>query len=184
MVRQSIQHFKTIAKIATLATALSTQAVAAKEMIFGVKAGAFSAASNSEAVAPALGAQFSYEFYGNVLLGALTAEFEYMKSVSDGEADFSYNGLPLNNSDFSVETKSIMVGYRSTGPIYAIARAGVSRVDTEFTTNSNATEDESDTGLAFGVGAGFSLGLRLEVELSQYSSDVEDFRLLTLSAGL
>lgn len=150
-----------------MATALAPTASMANELIVGVKAGIHNVDVSGFDPAPLVSAQLSYEFL-DLAAADIAVELEVGKSASDGESDAG---------DFSVTTAGVFISARTVGPIYAIGRIGVAKTELEFD-----GFDVDDSGVAMGVGIGFSTGLRTELELTRY--DIDDEQALYLSLGV
>lgn len=92
-------------------------------------------------------------------LGDIGVQAEFTTTIDDG----NYYG-----HDVSVNTQAIFGAFRTAGPLYLIAKAGLLREDVEIGGRS-----EDDTGLAAGIGVGFSLGIaQLELEYTQIEEDI------------
>lgn len=164
-----------------LATALMAAApsIATAGINFGVKAGAQKLeVEGFEVPAIAVSGQVAYEIL-DLTAVALAAELEMSKSISNGKFE--------SKAELSTQTVGAYVSARSIGPLYAIGRLGVAKVDTEVETPIGSSSF-SDTGVSMGVGAGFSLGARTEIELTNYKvkgngDSAKDMYYLTVGLG-
>jgi outer membrane immunogenic protein len=99
-----------------------------------------------------------------VVAGDLGVEAEFTTSIDDG----SFLG-----NDVNVNTQAVYGAFRTAGPVYLIAKAGLLREEVEVGSGS-----DSDTGMSAGIGVGFSLGLA-QMEL-QYTVIEEDISYLSV----
>lgn len=94
-----------------------------------------------------------------VAIGDIGVQAEFTTSIDDG----NFRGY-----DVSIDTQAIYGAFRTAGPLYLIAKAGFLREEVEI---GGVSED--DTGLAAGIGIGFSMGVaQLELEYTQIEEDV------------
>lgn len=91
--------------------------------------------------------------------GDIGVQAEFTTTI--GEGDFY-------GYDVSIDTQAIFGAFRTAGPVYLIAKAGLLREEVEI-----GWASEDDTGLAAGIGVGFSVGVaQLELEYTQVEEDV------------
>ena len=91
--------------------------------------------------------------------GDIGVQAEFTTTI--GEGDFY-------GYDVSIDTQAIFGAFRTAGPVYLIAKAGFLREEVEI-----GPVSEDDTGLAAGIGVGFSVGVaQLELEYTQVEEDV------------
>lgn len=94
-----------------------------------------------------------------VVAGDVGIQAELTTTLDDG----AYFG-----NDVTIDTQAIYGAFRTAGPVYLIAKAGVLREEVEVGPFS-----DTDSGLAGGVGIGFSLGIaQLELEYTVVEQDV------------
>ncbi|MDT3706062.1 MAG: hypothetical protein ROZ09_04495 [Thiobacillus sp.] len=100
-----------------------------------------------------------------VVAGDIGVQAEFTTTINDG----TYIGFPPPYvHDVTIDTLALYGVFRTAGPIYLIAKAGVLHEEVEV---GPASAD--DTGLAAGVGVGFSIGVaQLELEYTQIEEDV------------
>jgi hypothetical protein len=85
-----------------------------------------------------------------------------------GELTTSINKGKFAGNDVSVDTQAIYGVFRSAGPIYLIAKAGVLREEVKIGPLS-----DSESGSSLGLGVGFSVGVaQLELEYPQIEKDI------------
>lgn len=117
---------------------------------------------------------------GYQFANGFSAELEYIPQT---EADFGINGVRLGTVE--VQTVGVYAAYRikpSTGSAYFKLRGGLLNENVDAAVGGAAgSYSTSDSGLSFGLGAGFNLtqNVMLEAEYTIIEQDV-DF----LSAGL
>ncbi|MBA3581339.1 MAG: hypothetical protein H0W44_02685 [Gammaproteobacteria bacterium] len=167
----------------TTALLLCSLPVLAGELIIGAKVGVIDynfdnalvtttgpALKNAEADnATNMSVQGSYEFL-NLAVADLAFEAEYSRSLSDATIEPVVG--PKVEAGF--QSTAVYISARSAGPVYVIARLGAAQAE--------IGDLAEDTGTAFGVGAGFSLGIRWELEYTQY--DIDEIEVKYLSLGL
>lgn len=108
---------------------------------------------------PIISAQLGYDFLDLTAI-KLGAELELGKTLSKVKFDD-------NEGDSFKASATIMSGYvtaRTIGPVYAIGRAGYAQTKLSLPEGNVAFKKPS-----IGAGVGFSLGLRSEIELTQYT---------------
>jgi outer membrane immunogenic protein len=163
---------------AMLAASLYTTAASA-EMVVGFKGGAvdYDRAGSDPSINGSL--QLAFDIF-DIGVADFAIEGEHSRSFTDGELDFGFG-----NADTSLETTALYLAMRTAGPVYLIARVGMARMDLEF--EGVGTID--DDGIASGLGLGFSAGLRMEIEYTQYEAELGsglgdlDIKYLTLGFG-
>ena len=160
-------EFRMIGK-ALLLLALSALAapVFASEIVIGAKAGVVNIDAKGVDPATIGSVQLGYEFLDLAVVDVAT-ELELARSISDGESDAG---------DYSYSSKALYLSARTLGPIYVIGRAGIIDVEVDF---DNAGKSD-DNGVAYGVGVGFSTGIRVEIEVTRYEFDSSDTTTVTL----
>ena len=125
----------------------------------------------------AFGAYAGYNF-----TPAVGMEVEY---VGSSEESISGNGI---NVDYDLKTYGIYGTYRYVFPntaLYAKGKLGLAKaeLDTEVSELGNSeSESNSDTGLAGGIGLGYSVTPNLAIE-GEYAIVAEDVDLLTIGAN-
>lgn len=132
--------------------------VAAADWFFGAKTGpmmidvpGFSDPTNA-------GVMVGHEW--GVGVGDVGVQGELTASIDDG----SFVGNAVD-----VDTQAVYGVFRSAGPIYFIAKAGVLREDVTVGPLS-----DSESGSSVGLGVGFSIGLaQFEVEYTQIEDDID-----------
>ena len=100
-----------------------------------------------------------------VVAGDIGVQAEFTTTINDG----TFVGGPYPYvHDVSIDTLAVYGAFRTAGPVYLIAKAGVLREEVDIGGIS-----ESDSGLAGGIGIGFSIGVaQLELEYTQIEQDV------------
>ena len=155
-----------LALLALLAVGLQP-AAQASELIAGVKLGVVEPDLSGFDPISTGSIQLGYEFADLVAIDvALEGEFATSLDSADAPA-------PANEYDYS--HAGLFLSIRNAGPIYGIARAGIIE-----TTIEQQGVDDSDSGTAYGLGLGFSTGVRLEVEWTRYEFRDNDMNQLTL----
>ncbi len=98
-----------------------------------------------------------------VVAGDIGVQAEFTTTVNEG----SFVYFP-DVYDVSINTQALYAAFRTAGPVYLIAKAGVLREEVDIGGFS-----ESDSGLSGGIGVGFSLGIaQLELEYTVVEEDV------------
>ena len=98
-----------------------------------------------------------------VVAGDIGVQAEFTTTINEG----SFVAFPYVY-DVSIDTLALYGAFRTAGPVYLIAKAGVLREEVDIGGFS-----ESDSGLAGGIGIGFSIGVaQLELEYTQIEQDV------------
>jgi hypothetical protein len=96
-----------------------------------------------------------------VVAGDIGVQAEFTTTIDDGSL---YNYFPV-----SIDTQAIYGVFRTAGPVYLIGKAGLLREDVEI----EGLGSDDDTGLAAGIGVGFSLGVaQLELEYTLVEEDI------------
>lgn len=133
------------------------------DLYFGVNAGAMMIDGASFDDPVNAGVLIGKEW--GVVAGDIGVQAEFTTTINDG----TYVGYPPPYvHDVTIDTLALYGVFRTAGPIYLIAKAGVLHEEVEV---GPASAD--DTGLAAGVGLGFSIGVaQLELEYTQIEEDV------------
>ncbi len=148
-----------------LALAAATPPAFAEEIILGVKIGAADPDADGFDAISTGSVQLGYEFVDLIAVD-VALEAEYSTSLSDAEGPAG---------DYSYEHKGLFASVRSIGPVYFIGRVGY--IDAEIDQAGGAV---SDSGAAYGVGIGFSAGVRWELEWTTYEFEENDTNQITL----
>lgn len=100
-----------------------------------------------------------------VVAGDIGVQLEFTTTIKEG----TYVGFPAPYvHDVSIDTQAIYGVFRTAGPVYLVAKAGLLREKVEIGSFS-----ETDSGFAAGIGIGFSLGVvQFELEYTQIEEDV------------
>lgn len=153
-----------------LAASLYTTAASA-EIVIGAKAGTVD--FDTEGSDPALNGsiQLAFDIF-DIGIADIALEGEYSTSLTEGEIDLGILGA----QDVSFESTALYLALRTAGPVYVIARAGYASTEIEFENGGTADDD----GVATGLGVGFSMGLRMEIEYTNYEIEDLDINYLTL----
>ncbi|MEM7209497.1 MAG: hypothetical protein AAF434_16870 [Pseudomonadota bacterium] len=109
--------------------------------------------------------QLGYEFV-DLLAVDLAIEGDITRSLTDADGP---------GGDYSYQHAGLFGSIRSAGPIYVIARAGLVDVRVEQDAGS-----DSDSGTAYGLGLGFSTGIRFEIEWTTYEFEDSDVQQVSL----
>ncbi len=133
--------------------------VQAGEFIAGIKAGVVDVEAPGFDPITTASLQLGYEFTDLLVLD-VALEGEITRSLSDADGP---------GGDYSYENAGVFASLRSAGPIYVIARAGL--VDIRLEQDSGSS---SDSGTAYGLGLGFSTGVRWEIEWTTYDFEDDD----------
>jgi hypothetical protein len=157
---------KTLTQIAAAAALVAGAAfapTASADMYFGAKAGPMMidipGVDDPTNAAVVLGKEWG------VVAGDIGVQVEASTTIDDGA---------VGPYDVSIDTLAAYGVFRTAGPVYFIGKAGVLREEID------AVQSASDTGLSFGAGVGFSLGVaQIEVEYTIIEEDVS-----FLSAGI
>lgn len=159
---------------ATMLAASLYAATASAEMVIGVKGGAvdYDVEGSDPGVNGSI--QLAFDIF-DIGIADIALEGEYSTSLTDGEID-----LGPATVDTSLESTALYASLRTAGPIYVIARVGYAKTEVEVEGFS-----EDDSGVATGVGVGFSMGLRMEIEYTKYTPEFDalgdvDIEYLTL----
>lgn len=156
--------FTQLAAAAALVAGTAFAPAAMADMYFGAKAGPMMfdipGVDDPTNAAVVLGKEWG------VVAGDIGVQVEASTSIDDGA---------FGPYDVSINTLAAYGVFRSAGPVYFIGKAGVLREEIDVGPIS-----ESDTGLSFGAGIGFSLGVaQIEIEYTVIEEDVS-----FLSAGI
>lgn len=160
-------HIQTSTLVAgLLALALVNVVQADDGILLGVKAGVVDIESPGYDSITTASFLIGYEFI-DLLAADFAIEAEVTQSISaaDGPGgEFDYTGLGL------------FAALRSAGPIYVTGRVGVvnARVD-------QASGDTDETNFAWGLGVGFSTGVRWELEWTNFEFNNDDVTQINLS---
>jgi outer membrane immunogenic protein len=170
-----IKEMKTKLWLAVMMLASLYTTTAAAEMAIGVKGGKID--YDVEGTDPGLNGslQLAFDIF-DLGLADIAIEGEYSTSLTDGEIDFGPATL-----DTSFESMAVYASLRTAGPVYVIARVGYANTEVEVEGFS-----EDDTGIATGLGVGFSMGLRMEIEYTKYEPEFDtlgDFDVEYLTLG-
>lgn len=156
----------TLAAILTLAPA----AAMADGMYLGAKAGLMATDANGFDDATNAGLVIGKDVLG-VVLGEFAVEADYTTTIDEGTG----NGI----NEWEIDTLGGYGVFRTAGPVYLKARAGVVRSD--ITVNGVS---DSNTGAAGGLGLGLSLGLvQFELDYTQMEQDNDDVHFVSLTAN-
>ncbi|HSC77585.1 MAG TPA: hypothetical protein VLB32_03385 [Candidatus Acidoferrales bacterium] len=133
------------------------------DLYFGVNAGAMMIDGASYDDPANAGVLIGKEW--GVVAGDIGVQAELTTTINDG----TYVGFPAPYvHDVTIDTQAIYGVFRTAGPVYLIAKAGVLHEEVEVGPFS-----EDDTGLAGGVGVGFSIGVaQLELEYTMVEEDI------------
>ncbi len=159
-------HIQTSTLVAGLLALALVNVVQADGIVVGVKAGAVDIDSPGFDTITTASLQIGYEFV-DLLAADLGIEVEVTQSISaaDGPSgDFDYTGLGL------------FASARSAGPIYVTGRVGAVNANVD-----QASGDTDETNFAYGLGLGFSLGLRWEIEWTKFEFNNDDVNQFNLS---
>lgn len=152
---------KTLTVIAISALSLASQTASAGGLHFGLKTGAYKFETKSDSktsFAPMISGQIGYEFLDLTAVD-VAAELEIGRTV--GHSTLKNLGKEF---DVSATTVGGYLSARTLGPIYAIGRVGYAQ-----TTFDGDVSSKKVSGPVIGVGAGFSLGVRTELEVTRYA---------------
>lgn len=135
-------------------------------ILIGVKAGVVNIESPGYDSITTASFLLGYEFV-DLIAADFAIEGEVTQSISAGDGpsgDFDYTGLGL------------YAALRSAGPIYVSGRIGAvnARVD-------QASGDSDETNFAYGLGLGFSTGVRWEIEWTRFEFNNDDVNQFNLS---
>lgn len=148
---------------ATTLTACLYATTASAEMVIGVKGGTvdFDVAGSDPALNGSI--QLAFDIL-DIGIADIAIEGEYSTTLTEGEIDAPLVGAV----DTSFESTALYASLRTLGPVYVIARIGYAKSEIEI-------EDFSadDEGVAKGVGVGFSMGLRMEIEYTRYEPEFD-----------
>jgi len=113
------------------------------------------------------GITLGYEFQG-VGIGDVAIEGTYTTTIDEGDAP--------RGRRWEIETLAAYGVFRTAGPVYLKAKAGVVSNDIEIGRSSS-----DDTEFSAGLGVGFSIGIgQFEIEYTEVDDDI-DFISLTLN---
>ena len=157
--------------LSTAVTLLFVSGIAsANSIVIGGKAGVIDIDASGYDPTIIGSVQLGYEFI-DVIAADFGFDLEVSESLEDGDGP--------GGNDYDFEQVGLFASVRSAGPIYVIGRAGI--VDTTITLGGS---EDSDSGTAYGVGIGFSTGLRWEVEYTTYDYNDIDINQLTLGLSV
>lgn len=125
----------------------------AGEIIGGVKAGVVDIDASGYDQITVASLQIGYEFADLVAMD-VAIEGEFTQSVYDADGP---------SGDYDYRSFGLFASLRSTGPVYLIARIGVAEIRLDEDSGNT-----SDSGFAYGLGIGFSTGIRWELEWNVY----------------
>ena len=143
----------------TLALCSLTNPVQAGDFFGGIKAGIVDPEASGFDPTTTASAQLGYEF-ADFWIFDVAVEGEITRSITDGDAP---------GGDYSYEQNSVFTSLRTAGPVYFTARAGF--VDARI---EQPGRSSSDDGIAYGIGVGFSTGIRWEIEWTTYEFNNDD----------
>ena len=152
---------KHLAAAGALAFGVAAAPVAMADMYFGVNAGPMLIDDASFDDPVNAGVVIGKEW--GVVAGDIGVQAELTTTIEDGTLVVFPYAFPVN-----IDTQAIYAAFRTAGPVYLIAKAGVLREEVDIGGFS-----ESDSGLSGGIGVGFSLGVaQLELEYTMVEEDV------------
>jgi hypothetical protein len=157
-----IKEMKTKLWLAVMMLASLYTTTAAAEMAIGVKGGKidYDVAGTEPGLNGSL--QLAVDIF-DIGIADIAVEGEYSTSLTDGEFD-----IGPATFDTSFQSTGLYAALRTAGPIYVIARVGYVNTEVEVEGFS-----EDDTGMATGLGVGFSMGLRMEIEYTKYEPEFD-----------
>ena len=139
---------------------------AADGLYVGVQAGVMNHDRSALDDSTNLGVTLGYEFL-NVALGDIAIEGGYTNTTNKGNAP---------GGEWEIETLAAYGVFRTAGPLYIKAKAGVLRSDIQVVSGSSQS-----TEFSAGLGGGISVGIaQFEVEYTRIEEDV-DFISLTVN---
>jgi hypothetical protein len=146
---------------------------AAAEMVIGVKGGTVDYDISGSDPGLNGSVQLAFDIF-DIGIADIAVEGELSTSLADGE-------LPsgLADPEVSFQSTGLYASLRTVGPVYVIARVGAVKAEIEFSNGGTA----DDSGTATGLGVGFSAGLRMELELTNYEIEDLEINYLTLGFG-
>jgi hypothetical protein len=155
-------NLKKMAAAGALMAGMAIAPAALADMYFGANAGPMMLDGASYDDPVNAGVLIGKEW--GVVAGDIGVQAEFTTTIEDG----TYVGLPAPYvHDVSVNTQAVYGAFRTAGPVYLIAKAGVLRKELEVGSAST-----TDNGLAGGVGVGFSVGVaQLELEYTVVDQD-------------
>ena len=156
-------HFnlRKMAAAGALMAGMAMAPAALADMYFGVNAGPMMIDGASFDDPVNAGVLIGKEW--GVVAGDIGVQAEFTTTINEG----SFVYFP-DVYDVSIDTQAIYGAFRTAGPVYLIAKAGLLREEVDIGGFS-----ESDSGLAGGLGIGFSLGVaQLELEYTVVEEDV------------
>lgn len=156
-------NLRKMAAAGALMAGMAVAPAAMADLYFGVNAGPMMIDGASYDDPVNAGVLIGKEW--GVVAGDIGVQAEFTTTINEG----TYVGFPYPYvHDVSISTQAVYGAFRTAGPVYLIAKAGVLREEVEVGPFS-----EDDTGLAGGVGIGFSLGVaQIELEYTQIEQDV------------
>jgi hypothetical protein len=147
---------------ATMLVASLYSTMASAEFVIGVKGGTVDYDAPHASTDAGLNGsiQAAFDIF-DIGIADIALEGEYSTSLTDAE---------IANQDTSLNTTGLYASLRTAGPVYVIARVGYAKTKIEI----DGVGSDDDTGVATGLGVGFSLGLRMELEYTKYTHEFED----------
>jgi len=155
-------NLKKMAAAGALMVGMAIAPAAMADLYFGVNAGPMMIDGASYDDPVNAGVVIGKEW--GVVAGDIGVQAEFTTTANDG----TYAGLPAPYVyDVTVNTQAIYGAFRTAGPVYLIAKAGVLRKQLDVGSDST-----TDSGLAGGVGIGLSVGVaQLELEYTLVDQD-------------
>ena len=154
-------NLKKMAAAGALMAGMAIAPAAMADMYFGVNAGPMMLDGASYDDPVNAGVLIGKEW--GVVAGDIGVQAEFTTTVNDGSLVVFPNVYPV-----SVNTQAIYGAFRTAGPVYLIAKAGVLREEVEV-----GSASVTDNGLSGGVGVGFSVGVaQLELEYTVVEQDI------------
>lgn len=118
-----------------------------------------------------LGVVLGYELYSHSA-GMFSAEGEFTTTLSDGDTP--------GGGEWDVDTLAVFGVFRTSGNIYAKARAGFLDQDIKRAGGTGTIPDADDSGFAYGIGGGWRINPTSAVEV-EYTAASDDLNFI--SAG-
>lgn len=154
-------NLRKMAAAGALMAGMAVAPAAMADMYFGVNAGPMMIDGASFDDPVNAGVLIGKEW--GVVAGDIGVQAEFTTTIEDGTLVAFPYAYPV-----SIDTQAVYAAFRTAGPVYVIAKAGVLREEVDIGGLS-----ESDSGLAGGVGIGFSVGVaQLELEYTLVEEDV------------
>ncbi|HEX5055542.1 MAG TPA: outer membrane beta-barrel protein [Gammaproteobacteria bacterium] len=173
--------------VATTLAASLYSAAASAEMVIGVKGGAVDYDADwIGSTEPGLNGslQLAFDIF-DLGFADIAVEGEYSTTLTEAEIDLVNSIIPT--LDASLDTTALYLSLRTAGPVYVIARVGYAKSDLKLENDFGSISDD-DTAASTGIGVGFSMGVRMEIEYTQYKPEFDtfgdtDIKYLTLGFG-